>query len=169
MIRLKSMLIAIMPIIIVSILSSCSTDGDVNVKENAEINTEVKTEESSVVEIDEKSEINNEIVGSKNDFGYYEITQDVAKELMETKTVVVLDVREQSEFDEGHIENAVLLPLFEVPTLAEKTIPNKDEMILVYCRSGNRSKQASVILADLGYTNVYEFGGINTWEYGIVK
>ena len=99
---------------------------------------------------------------------YQQITQEEAKNMMDTQKVVVLDVREQDEFDSGHIPGAVLLP---VGTIAEDTaaavIDDPDTVVLVYCRSGNRSKTASQALADLGYTNVYEFGGINDWPYEI--
>ena len=88
--------------------------------------------------------------------------------MMDTQEVIVLDVREQDEYDSGHIPGAVLLP---VGTINEETasavIPEKDDTVLVYCRSGNRSKAASAALAELGYTNIYEFGGINTWPYEI--
>ena len=97
---------------------------------------------------------------------YRQISQEEAKEMMDTQEVLVLDVREQDEYDSGHIPDAVLLP---VGTIDEDTaaavIPDKDTTVLVYCRSGNRSKTASEALADLGYTNIYEFGGINTWPY----
>ena len=103
-----------------------------------------------------------------SDGSYEQITQEAAKEMMDTQEVIVLDVREQSEYDSGHIPGAVLLP---VGSIGEKTaaavIPEKDSTVLVYCRSGNRSKTASSTLAGLGYTNVYEFGGINTWPYEI--
>lgn len=99
---------------------------------------------------------------------YQQITQEEAKEMMDTQEVIVLDVREQDEYDSGHIPGAVLLP---VGTITEDTaaavIDDLDAVVLVYCRSGNRSKTASQALADLGYTNVYEFGGINTWPYDI--
>ncbi len=99
---------------------------------------------------------------------YQQITQEEAKEMMDTQEVVILDVREQDEFDAGHIPGAVLLP---VGTITEDTaaavIDDLDTVVLVYCRSGNRSKTASQALADLGYTNVYEFGGINSWPYEI--
>ena len=101
---------------------------------------------------------------------YQQITQEKAREMMDAQQVIVLDVREQNEFDAGHIPGAVLLP---VGTIAKDTaaavIPGLDSVVLVYCRSGNRSKTASKALADLGYTNVYEFGGINTWPYDIEK
>ena len=103
-----------------------------------------------------------------NENTYQQITQEAAKEMMDTQEVVILDVREQDEFDAGHIPGAVLLP---VGTIAEDTaaavIDDLDTTVLVYCRSGNRSKTASQALADLGYTNVYEFGGINDWPYEI--
>ena len=103
-----------------------------------------------------------------NENSYQKITQEAAKEMMDTQEVVILDVREQYEYDSGHIPGAVLLP---VGTIAEATaatvIDDMDTVVLVYCRSGNRSKTASQALADLGYTNVYEFGGINDWPYEI--
>lgn len=104
--------------------------------------------------------------GNAADGAYQQITQEEAKEMMDSQEVVILDVREQDEYDGGHIPGAVLLP---VSTINEETaagvIPDKDATVLVYCRSGNRSKTASSVLADLGYTNIYEFGGINTWPY----
>ena len=103
-----------------------------------------------------------------NENSYQQITQEAAKEMMDTQEVVLLDVREQNEYDSGHIPGAVLLP---VGTITEDTaaavIDDLDTTVLVYCRSGNRSKTASQALADLGYTNVYEFGGINDWPYEI--
>lgn len=106
--------------------------------------------------------------GKESDSSYQQITQEKAKEMIDTQEVIILDVREQDEYDSGHIPGAVLLP---VGTIDEDTaaavIPEKDTSVLIYCRSGNRSKTASSTLADLGYTNVYEFGGINTWPYEI--
>ena len=87
---------------------------------------------------------------------------------METEDVLVLDVREQSEYDAGHIPDAVLLPVGEIDKeSAASVIPEKDTTVLVYCRSGNRSKTAAGKLAELGYTEIYEFGGINTWPYEV--
>ena len=103
-----------------------------------------------------------------NENSYEQITQEAAKEMMDAQEVVILDVREQHEYDSGHVPGAVLLP---VGTITEDTaaavIDELDTVVLVYCRSGNRSKTASQALADLGYTNVYEFGGINDWPYEI--
>lgn len=99
---------------------------------------------------------------------YQQITQEKAKEMMDTQEVTVLDVREQDEFDAGHIPGAILLPVGTITKdTAAAVIDDLDTVVLVYCRSGNRSKTASQALADLGYTNVYEFGGINTWPYDV--
>lgn len=99
---------------------------------------------------------------------YRQITQKEAKNMMESQDVIILDVREQDEYDSGHIHNAVLLPVGTITKdTAAAVIPKADSVVLVYCRSGNRSKKASQALADLGYTNIYEFGGVNTWSYGL--
>ena len=99
---------------------------------------------------------------------YQQISQEKAKEMMDTQSVLILDVREQKEFDAGHIPGAVLLPVGTITKdTAAAAIPELDTVVLVYCRSGNRSKTASQALTDLGYTNIYEFGGINTWPYEV--
>ena len=104
--------------------------------------------------------------GNAADSSYQQITQEEAKEMMDTQEVIILDVQEQDEYDGGHIPGAVLLPVGTIDeTTAAEVIPDKDSTVLVYCRSGNRSKTASSTLAELGYTNIYEFGGINTWPY----
>lgn len=101
---------------------------------------------------------------------YEQISSQKAKELMNTeKDYVILDARTQEEFNEGHIDGAILMPEYEVSTQAEKELLDKDQLILVYCRSGRRSKIAAQTLVDLGYTNVKEFGGIIDWPYEIVK
>lgn len=108
------------------------------------------------------------LLGGCGENGYQQISQDEAKEMMDSQEVVILDVREQDEFDSGHIAGAVLLPVGSISeATAAEVIPKKDSVVLVYCRSGNRSKTASEKLVELGYTKVYEFGGINTWPYEI--
>ena len=103
---------------------------------------------------------------SAEDRGYTMIDQEEAKRMMDTQTVIILDVREQYEFDEGHIAGAVLLPSTNInEETAAAVIPDKDSVVLVYCRTGMRSLYAAATLAELGYTNVYEFGGIVTWPY----
>jgi len=102
--------------------------------------------------------------------GYTQITQDEAKRLMDTEeNYIILDVRTQEEYDKAHIPNSVLIPDYEIEEKAAEYLKDKTQLILVYCRSGNRSKTASQILADMGYTNVKEFGGITTWQYEIEK
>lgn len=103
-------------------------------------------------------------------YEYVQITPEDAKSLMETESdFIILDVRTEEEFAEGHIENAVLIPDYEIGIRAEKELPDKNQLILVYCRSGRRSKIASQTLADMGYSDVREFGGIIDWPYEIVK
>ena len=101
---------------------------------------------------------------------YEQISGEQAKALMDSeKDYVIIDARTQEEFDGGHIPGAVLIPEYEIAQRAEDELPDKDQLILVYCRSGRRSKIASQALVDLGYTNVKEFGGIIDWEYETVK
>ena len=115
--------------------------------------------------------ISNESGNEENKMITYEIiSQDKAKEIMDSETEhIILDVREENEFDEGHIPGAILIPHEEINNKAPTLLPDKDALILVYCRSGRRSKIASQALADLGYTNIKEFGGIIDWKYEIVK
>ena len=105
----------------------------------------------------------------KNEHTYLQISQEEAKQMMDQmEDVVILDVREQDEFDSGHIPGAVLLPVGTITEdSAAAVIPEPDTTVLVYCRSGNRSKTASDALVKLGYTEIYEFGGINTWPYEV--
>ena len=101
---------------------------------------------------------------------YEQITAEQAKTIMDTeKDYVIIDARTEEEFAEGHIENAILIPEYEIKDRAEKELSDKEQLILVYCRSGRRSKIASEELVKLGYTNVKEFGGIIDWPYDIVK
>ncbi len=104
-----------------------------------------------------------------NKLGYTQITQEKAKEMIDTEDVIILDVREEFEFEESHIENSVLIPLGEITTRIERELPDKSATVLIYCRSGRRSKTAGTVMAMLGYTSVFEFGGIITWEYGVVN
>ncbi|MBO5360506.1 MAG: rhodanese-like domain-containing protein [Clostridia bacterium] len=101
---------------------------------------------------------------------YVQISAAEAKALMDSeKDYVIIDARTQEEYDAGHIPGAVLIPEYEIADRAESKLPDKNQLILVYCRSGRRSKIASQALVDLGYTNVKEFGGIIDWEYETVK
>ena len=95
---------------------------------------------------------------------YRQISTEEAVTMMEEETdYILLDVRTQAEYKEAHIPGAICIPNETIGTEEIPELPDKDQLILVYCRSGNRSKQASEKLAQLGYTNVVEFGGINSW------
>lgn len=128
--------------------------GGCKAKEEAPLNTEAPTTKTT------------EMINMT----YEQISQDEAKRIMDTESdYIIIDARTQEEFDEGHIENAILIPEYEIQEKAPELIPDKNALILVYCRSGRRSKIASEALVQLGYTNVKEFGGIIDWEYEIVK
>ena len=111
------------------------------------------------------------IVAEKGEKAMYEqITAEDAKKIMDSgEEHIILDTREQDEFDEGHIPGAILIPYTQIENKAEKMLPDKDKLILVYCRSGRRSKIAAESLVKLGYTNVREFGGIIDWPYEVEK
>ncbi len=98
---------------------------------------------------------------------YETITAEEAKELM-VEGNIILDVRTQMEYDTGYIEGATLLPLDQIVNGDVDILSDKEQVILVYCRSGNRSAQASKALAELGYTNVKDFGGVISWPYDLV-
>ena len=108
--------------------------------------------------------------GDDDNNSYEQITPEQAKTIMDAESdYIIIDARTDEEFAEGHIENAILIPEYEIAQRAEKELPDKDQLILVYCRSGRRSKIASEELVKLGYANVKEFGGIIDWPYEIVK
>ena len=101
---------------------------------------------------------------------YVNITAEEAKQIMDTEEgYIILDVREQDEYDAGHIPEAILIPYTQIAEKAEEVLTDKDQLILVYCRSGRRSKIAAEVLAELGYTNIKEFGGIIDWPYEVEK
>ena len=106
----------------------------------------------------------------ENDQGaaYVNITAEEAKQIMDSEEgYIFLDVRTQEEYDQGHIPGAILIPNTEIETKAEEVLTDKDQLILVYCRSGRRSKLAAEVLAELGYTKIKEFGGIIDWPYEV--
>lgn len=102
--------------------------------------------------------------------GYEQISQDEARLLMaESEDRIILDVRTKEEYAEGHIPGAICVPNETIGTEMPKELPDKEQLILVYCRSGNRSKKAAEKLVKIGYTNIKEFGGIITWNGYIEK
>lgn len=145
-------MVYVLAVLICSVFASCGNDRSDGVIGGADVPT------SAV--ITEKGE----------KMMYEQITQEEAKRIMESdEEYIILDTREQGEFDEGHIPGAILIPYTEIENMAEEMLPDKDAQILVYCRSGRRSKIASESLTMLGYTNVKEFGGIIDWQYEIEK
>ena len=106
----------------------------------------------------------------ENDQGaaYVNITAEEAKRIMDSEEdYIILDVRTREEYDEGHIPGATQISHEEIAEKAEDVLTDKDQMILVYCRSGRRSKIAAEALVELGYTNIKEFGGISDWPYEV--
>lgn len=101
---------------------------------------------------------------------YRQIDAAQAKEIMDSENgYIILDVRTQKEYDEGHVPGAICIPDEDIGDTEPEILSDKEQLILVYCRSGNRSKKAAQKLAGLGYENVVEFGGIINWEYETVK
>ena len=97
---------------------------------------------------------------------YVNITAEEAKQIMDSEEgYIILDVRTQEEYDQGHIPGAIVISHEEIADKAENVLTDKDQLILVYCRSGRRSKLAAEALVELGYTNIKEFGGIIDWPY----
>ena len=99
---------------------------------------------------------------------YRKITPEEAKEMMDGGGVLILDVRTTEEFAAGHIADAVLLPDYDIAAKAETVLTDKEATILVYCRTGRRSEGAARKLVELGYTGIYDFGGIVDWPYEVV-
>ena len=99
---------------------------------------------------------------------YVNITAEEAKRIMDSEEgYIILDVRTQEEYDQGHIPGAIVISHEEITEKAEDVLTDKDQLILVYCRSGRRSKIAAEALVELGYTNIKEFGGIIDWTYEV--
>ena len=148
---MKNMLFIILAIICI-LLTACGNDSSIGIIGGADGPTSI-------------------IVAEKGEKAMYEqITAEDAKKIMDSgEEHIILDTREQDEFDEGHIPGAILIPYTQIENKAEKMLPDKDKLILVYCRSGRRSKIAAESLSKLGYTNVKEFGGIIDWKYEVVK
>ena len=100
---------------------------------------------------------------------YHKLSGEEAYEMMTSQEVVVVDVRTRGEYDGGHIENAILIPNESIGSEMPEALPDKEATLLIYCRSGRRSKDAAQKLLSLGYQNVYDFGGVIDWPYKLVK
>ena len=145
-------ILCIISVILCIILTACGNDSSIGIIGGADGPTSI-------------------IVADKGEQTMYEqITPEEAKKIMDSgEEHIILDTREQEEFDDVHIPNAILIPYTEIENKAEEMLPDKDKLILAYCRSGRRSKIAAESLAKLGYANVKEFGGIIDWKYEVVK
>lgn len=121
----------------------------------------------------ENSNIEKSSVGQNNSeikAEYHKISQQEAKTIIDTdKTMTLVDVRTPEEYAQGHIAGSILIPDYDIASLAAKQLPDKQAKILVYCRSGARSQGAAKKLVSMGYTGIYDFGGIMTWQYGTVR
>ena len=130
------------------------------------VSPEIQTEETTT------SEQTSELI-QKNDpefAEHHKITAEEAKKIMDSgEEYTLLDVRTDAEYNEGHIEGAILIPDYEIKDRAESELPDKTALILIYCRSGRRSANVAYELAAMGYTKVYDFGGIIDWGYGTVE
>ena len=152
MVNLMKKILCILAVLLCFLLTACADDGSAGFIGGAD--------GPKTIIVEDKKEENM----------YKQITPKEAKAIMDSdEEYIILDTREQHEFDEGHIPGAILIPYTEIENRAEKELPDKDALILVYCRSGRRSKIASESLVKLGYTNVKEFGGIIDWPYEVVK
>lgn len=108
--------------------------------------------------------------GDTGKMNYTSITAEEAKNIMDNESgYVILDVRTEDEFGGGHVPGAIVIPYDDIENQAAEKLPDKDGLILVYCRSGRRSKIGAEALAEMGYTNIKEFGGITDWEYEVEK
>ncbi|HZJ88838.1 MAG TPA: rhodanese-like domain-containing protein [Sphaerochaeta sp.] len=101
--------------------------------------------------------------------GYERISATEAKALMDEQTVIIVDVRSDLEYRGGHIQGAINLPVEEIGSSMPDLLPDQEALILLYCRSGSRSGQAARKLVELGYTNIYDFGGISAWGDELVR
>ena len=136
---------------------------EMSVGDQVEITIKPEIRESYPVQV---TAVSIEVLKGK----YHKITAEEAKKIIDKEEYgTILDVRTVEEYNEGHIQNALLLPSNELADKAETTLLDKEQVILVYCRSGRRSEAAAKQLIEMGYTNVYDFGGIIDWPYEIVK
>lgn len=144
-------------------LSTAKIKGDLVVGGNVTVTIHPEIRETYPVQV---TAIEVEVM----DAAYEKISAQQAKEMIDKGEYgVILDVRTLEEYNEGHIEGATLLPDNEIKDKAEITLYDKEEVILVYCRSGRRSEAAAKVLVEMGYTKVYDFGGIIDWPYEVVK
>ncbi len=116
-----------------------------------------------------QTEIKEETMSESIKAEYHKIDAETAKNIFDTQEdIIIIDVRTKGEYESGHVENSINIPLDVITATVTEQFPNKNEKLYVYCRSGNRSAQAAKLLVKAGYTNVYDFGGIIDWPYKVV-
>lgn len=120
---------------------------------------------SSVTDITDNSDSSISQSVSQEVSSFQIISQEKAKQMIDSGNVIIVDVRRQDEYDAGHIPGAILIPNESINDTAPKDLPDKDAVLLIYCRTGIRAKDTSQKLSDLGYTQVYDIGGIVDWTY----
>lgn len=151
--KIKSLLIITLLILNLFALASCT----------AEVDSEQTKKETGESELDSADNGQNEKAK------YIRIKAEEAKAMIDQEEVIILDVRTAEEYEENRIEGALLIPDYEIVDLAEEKLPDWEAKILVYCRTGNRSEDASRDLIQMGYQEVYDFGGIVDWNYKTVS
>lgn len=148
--RFKNIFYAAVGILLLGVLSGCSS------------NRPEKVKETPAVKVEEKA------ANTKRSFS--NITPGEAKKRLDSEDgIILLDVRTKQAYDSGHIKDSLLIPVDVLQVEAEDSLKDKNAHIFIYCRSGNRSVTAANILLELGYTNVYNLGGIRDWPYEVVK
>ena len=148
----------IIPTVLAFLLAGCGNNDNTSDSPNTQVSSS-----ESISEV-QSSEIESSVQS------YHQISQEEAKKMMAADDGhIIVDVRRQDEYDEGHIPDAVCIPNESIEDIRPDGLPDPDQVILVYCRSGRRSKEAAQKLFDMGYTNVYEFGGIIDWTGDTVK
>jgi phage shock protein E len=154
------------PIILIALLSLSALAGCASGKnpDPSQDSTDIKINDTEI-----ESEVTKTPTSSNVIPILEKISAEKAKEVMDNSSdLIILDVRTEEEYKSGHIDGAVLIPDYEIETKAEEILEDKNTTILVYCRSGRRSALAAQVLSDLGYTLVYDFGGIIDWPYDVV-
>lgn len=158
-------------LVLTMLCSSCASDTVSSEESRSGTESSLSYDLSSVTDI---SSVNNDsqadsFPSDSYENSYKQISQSEASEMMQRDDGhIIIDVRRQDEFDSGHIPGAVCIPNEDIGIEPPEALPDKEQIILVYCRSGNRSKKASQKLYDMGYKNVYEFGGIIDWTGEVV-
>lgn len=157
----------ILPVLIVVTMSFLTACTDRKSETSSAVTKELSSVASTETSTEAATEPSSRNAENTETGVYTKITVEEAYEMMQNQEVVIVDVRTQAEYNTGYIPKAILIPNEEIKDTPPAQLPDKDAIILLYCRSGNRSAQAANKLIKMGYTKVYDFGGINKWPYDI--